>query len=74
MHYITYIHTPTLDKFGTVKFTTVYNTVNIWEKFSPPNTISNYDEPHCTMLPNLSSKNIQAIENSIVFDIHKANK
>ena len=74
MHYITYIHTPTLDKFGTVKFTTIYNTVNIWEKFSPPNTISNYDKPHCTMLPNLSSKNIQAIENSIVFDIHKANK
>jgi len=28
----------------------------------------------CTILLNLSSKNIQAIENSIVFDIHKANK
>ena len=41
---------------------------------SPPNTISNYDKPHCTILPNLSLKNIQAIENSIVFDIYKANK
>ena len=42
--YITHIHALMLDKSKTVKYTKVYNTINIYKKI-PITPITNYDKP-----------------------------
>jgi len=73
MTYITHMHAPMLDKSGTVKYTKVYNTINIYKKF-PTTPITNYDKPERRMLPNILPTNVERIKDSIVFGEAKAHK
>lgn len=65
-HFITHVGTPHANKSGKVEYTKVYNTVNIWQRYSQPN-IALYDEPNRQMFATVSEYNLDYVVHSIVF-------
>lgn len=68
MHYITYVHVPFKDnETGKVRYTHVYNTINIWQLY-PTFNIANYDEPSRKKLPDINERNLDRVVNELTFN------